>query len=333
MDKLQDWLRLATAQHASDLHLRCGQPPWLRRHGQMVRLDADPIEHQQLLEMLHAELEPRAWQRWREQGEVDCGLQFPLLGRVRLNAFRERQGPAAVLRLIPPEIPPLAQLAAPPLLAELACASHGLVLVCGPTGSGKSTTLAALLDCRNASQAGHILTIEDPIEFVHRSQRSLISQREIGTCTPDCAAALRAALRQDPDCLMLGELRDLDSIRIALSAAETGHLVLATLHTASAPQAIDRLIDVFPGGEKDLVRVLLSQALLAVVAQTLLPRADGRGRVAAFELMLATPAVRNLIREHKTAQLVSVLQTSAAAGMQTMAQSLQQLRQQGLIAA
>jgi twitching motility protein PilT len=323
-------LDLAVQHQASDLHLSAGLPPLLRVHGELRRQGSQALSHDEVFETVVGLMDEAQRRHWAEALECDFAVETPAR-RLRVNAFHHRLGAAAVLRLIPREIPTLAALQAPPLLAELALRPRGLLLATGPTGSGKSTTLAALLQHRNEHTQGHLLTVEDPIEFVHASQGCLVSQRELGAHTRSFAAALRAALREDPDVILVGELRDLESIRLALTAAETGHLVLATLHSAGAAKAVDRLIDVFPAEEKSFVRALLAESLLGVVAQTLCRRFDGSGRVAAYELMLATPAVRNLIRENKLAQITSVLQAGQQQGMQTLDQHLAALVRQRLI--
>jgi twitching motility protein PilT len=324
---------------ASDLHLSAGLAPMARVHGALRHLDAAaaPWSDTQVRQVLQLLMSPERWAAFQNHLEADFAhapaRTHPDCGRWRVNAFMQHRGTALVLRFIPAAVPRLADLHAPGLLGDLAQQAHGLILVTGPTGCGKSTLLAALLDHANRNLQGHLLTIEDPIEFVHTPKQCAIHQREVGLHTHSFEAALRSALREDPDVILIGELRDLATIRLALTAAETGHLVLASLHTASAPQAIDRMVDVFPAEEKDMVRILLADALLAVVAQTLCPRQDGTGRVAAHEVMVATPAVRNLIREGKTAQLYSALQTGAQVGMQTLDQSLQALQQSGQISA
>ena len=315
-------LQRARAHGASDLHLRCGAPPWLRAQGVLVALDEPALTAAQMQSLLQA---MRPASAHDERQEQDFAFALPALGRYRANVFLHAQGPAAVLRCIAEVAPALADLRVPDAVPALLQGS-GLVLVTGPTGSGKSTTLAAMVQHLNQREALHILTLEDPIEFVHSSQRCLITQREIGTHSPSFASALRAALREDPDVLLVGELRDLETIRLALTAAETGHLVLASLHTRHAAATIERIVDVFEASEKALVRTQLADALRCVLSQTLVPRADGRGLQAAFELLVGTPAVRNLIREGKTAQLSSVMQTGAAHGMVTMAQALQRLQ-------
>ena len=334
----QEWAvlaRQALALGASDLHLSAGLPPMVRVHGVLQALNTPSPAwcNGQIQQVLQQVMTAERWNAFATRLEDDFAFAHPDWGRWRVNAFQQHRGTAIVMRAIPDKVPRLIDLQAPGLLNTLALKSSGLILVTGPTGCGKSTLLAALLDHANRSLQGHLLTIEDPIEFVHRPHQCVINQREVSLHTHSFEAALRSALREDPDVILIGELRDLATIRLALTAAETGHLVLASLHTASAPQAVDRMVDVFAAEEKDLVRTLLADALLAVVAQTLCPRQDGAGRVAAHEVMVATPAVRNLIREGKTAQLYSVLQTGAQAGMQTLDQSLQGLRQSGQISA
>ena len=328
-------LRQALAMGASDLHLSAGQPPMVRVHGQLRAMDpgAPAWNDLQVQHMLQSMVSAERLSAFQTRLENDFAFDHAETCRWRVNAFQQQRGMALVLRAIPATVPLLATLQAPPLLGALVLQTQGLILVTGPTGSGKSTLLAALLDHANRTLQGHLLTIEDPIEFVHTPQQCAVSQREVGMHTRSFEAALRSALREDPDVILIGELRDLATIRLALTAAETGHLVLASLHTASAPQAIDRMVDVFPAAEKELVRTLLAEVLLAVIGQTLCPRQDGPGRVAAHEVMVATPAVRNLIREGKTAQLYSALQTGAQAGMQTLEQSLQALLHSGQISA
>jgi twitching motility protein PilT len=270
-------------------------------------------------------------QHYAEHLETDFSFEIDGLARFRVNAFHQARGAAAVLRTIPSRILTLEQLQAPRIFGELALKPRGLVLVTGPTGSGKSTTLAAMVDHLNENAQGHILTIEDPIEFVHESKRCLVNQREVGGTTRSFASALRSALREDPDAILVGELRDLETIRLAMTAAETGHLVFGTLHTSSAAKTIDRIIDVFPGDEKDMIRAMLSESLQAVIAQTLCKTADGQGRVAAHEIMLGTPAIRNQIREGKVAQMYSTIQTGQGAGMQTLDQALMELVRRKLI--
>lgn len=325
-------LLAATVQAgASDLHVSAGEVPRLRIDGLLRPLDGAPAMDAAAVARGLAELMgPAELAAFAASGDADFGWQGEA-ARFRVNAFRHARGPAAVLRRIPDEVPELDAVGAPPALAELVQREEGLVLVCGATGSGKSTTLAALIGAINRQRDAHIITIEDPVEFVHVSQRSLVSQREIGRDTADFATALRAALREDPDVLLVGELRDLETMRLALTAAETGHLVLATLHARGAASAVDRVIGVFPQGERDLVRSALAAGLAAVFCQRLMPRAGG-GRIAAHEVLVATAAVRNLIRESRLAQLESVMQTGQSMGMQTFAQAVERLRAEGMLA-
>lgn len=325
---LHELLSLAAERQASDLHLSTGLPPVLRIHGELQTLPAEPLQADGLQALVQPLLSAEQQQTWARELELDATCQWPGLGRFRLNAFFHQRGPAVALRRIAAQVPTLEELGAPALLADWALRPRGLVLVTGPTGSGKSSTLAAMLGHLNAQAARHVITIEDPIEFIHPCSRCLIHQREVGQHTAGFSQALRAALREDPDVILLGELRDLQTIGLALTAAETGHLVLATLHTAGAAKAVDRLIDVFPAGDKEMIRSMLAESLLGVASQVLV---RGRqGRVAAHELLVATPAVRNLIRENKVAQLYSVMQTGGAQGMQTLDQALAQKVRQGL---
>jgi twitching motility protein PilT len=324
-------LAFSVKNKASDLHLSAGLPPLLRVHGQMCRLNTEPLSHAQVGAMLADIMTETQRRHYEEALECDFSIEVPGLSRFRVNAFNQSRGAAAVLRSIPSRVLSLQELGAPPIFAEFALRPRGLVLVTGPTGSGKSTTLAAMVHHLNETEAGHILTVEDPIEFVHESRKCLVNQREVGPMTRSFAAALRAALREDPDAILVGEMRDPETIRLALTAAETGHLVFGTLHTASAAKTIDRIIDVFPAEEKDMVRAMLSESLQAVIAQTLCRQADGAGRVAAHEIMVSTSAIRNLIRENKVAQMYSVIQSGAAVGMQTLDQSLADLVRRRLI--
>jgi twitching motility protein PilT len=331
--QIEQWLRKALDLGASDLHLFAGMAPMVRVHGELRTLDtlAPVWTDTQIRQVLGQIMPPARWAVFADTLEEDFAIEWADGGRFRVNAFHHQRGMGLVMRAIAHQVPRLGDLHAPALLSSLALKSSGLILVTGPTGCGKSTLLAALLDHANRSLKGHLLTIEDPIEFVHTPLQCAVNQREVGLHTHSFEAALRSALREDPDVILIGELRDLASIRLALTAAETGHLVLASLHTASAPKAVDRIVDVFPAEEKDMVRTMLSESLLAVVAQTLCAREDGQGRIAAHEVMVATPAVRNLIREGKVAQLYSVLQTGGQAGMQTLDQSLQALAKKSLI--
>ena len=314
---------------ASDLHLSVGEVPRLRVDGDLRAVEgATALDQSAMFRVLDSILSPALRQTLDREGEVDASWEGELRGsgraRFRVNVFRQRRGAALVLRRIPMRIPRLEDVGAPAVFGQLAGREEGLVLVCGATGSGKSTTLAALVDAINQQRAAHIITIEDPVEFVHASRRSLVSQRELGADTADFTSALRAALREDPDVILVGELRDLETMRLALAAAETGHLVLATLHARDAVSAIDRFVGVFPQGERDLVRTSLAASLAAVVCQRLLPRTGG-GRVALHEVLVATPAVRNLVRESRLSQLESAMQTGQASGMQTFAQAMERL--------
>ena len=322
----------AINHNASDLHVSAGVPPLARIDGELVSVDENAVTAKALERALLDVMDERQRAAYADHREVDFALQVEGAGRFRVNVYEQLNGPGLVLRAIPEAIPSLESLGAPSVVQSLADRARGLVLVTGPTGSGKSTTLAAMVDHRNQTYPEHILTIEDPIEFVHPRQRALITQREVGHHTHDVHHALRAALREDPDVILVGEMRDPDTIRLALTAAETGHLVFGTLHTRTAASSVDRIINTFPGEEQAQVRAMLAESLLAVISQSLLPRAGG-GRVAAFEVMVAMPAIRNLIRESNIAQIPNALQTGQASGMQTMAQAVQRLKQQGLISA
>ncbi len=322
---ISELLAFAARNQASDLHLSAGLPPMIRVHGDVRRINLPPMSHKEVHAMIYEVMNDGQRKRYEEYLEVDFSFELPGIARFRVNAFNQDRGAAAVLRTIPSKILSLDDLSAPRIFAELALKPRGLVLVTGPTGSGKSTTLAAMVNHVNENEYAHILTIEDPIEFVHESRKGLVNQREVGTHTQSFAAALRSALREDPDVVLVGELRDLETIRLALTAAETGHLVFGTLHTVSAAKTIDRIIDVFPGDEKEMVRAMLSESLQAVISQTLLKTRDGNGRIAAHEIMLGTPAIRNLIREAKVAQMYSAIQTGSGVGMQTLDASLMEL--------
>lgn len=318
-------LAFAAKNKASDLHLSAGLPPMIRIHGDMRRINVPALTHQDVHAMVYDIMSDVQRKHYEENLEADFSFDIPGLSRFRVNAFNQNRGAAAVFRTIPSKVLTLEDLKAPAVFADLAMKPRGLVLVTGPTGSGKSTTLAAMVNHRNESDLGHILTVEDPIEFVHESKKSLINQRELGPHTHSFANALKSALREDPDVVLVGELRDLETIRLALTAAETGHLVFATLHTSSAAKTIDRVVDVFPSEEKDMVRTMLSESLEAVISQTLLKTRDGFGRVAAHEIMICTPAIRHLIRENKISQMYSMMQTSSGLGMQTLDQCLAEL--------
>ena len=324
-------LAFSVKQNASDLHLSGGLPPMIRVDGDMRRINLPPMEHKEVFDLIYDIMNDRQRKAYDEHLETDFSFEIPNLARFRVNVFNQNRGAAAVFRTIPSEVLTLEELDAPKVFREIAGLPRGLVLVTGPTGSGKSTTLAAMVNHKNETELGHILTIEDPIEFVHASQKCLVNQREVERDTHSFAAALRSALREDPDTILVGELRDLETIRLALTAAETGHLVFGTLHTSSAAKTIDRIIDVFPGAEKDMVRAMLSESLRAVISQTLLKKKAG-GRVAAHEIMMGTPAIRNLIREGKIAQMYSAIQTGQSTGMQTLDQCLQDLVRRGVVA-
>ena len=321
---ITELLAFTVTNKASDLHLSAGMPPMIRVDGDVRPLDLPPLDHSQVHDMVYDIMNDRQRKDYEEFLETDFSFEIPGLARFRVNAYNQHRGAAAAFRNVPNKILTLEELEAPQSFADLAMLPRGIVLVTGPTGSGKSTTLAAMVDEKNRAEYGHIVTIEDPIEFVHESKRCLINQREVHRDTLGFSEALRSALREDPDTILVGEMRDLETIRLALTAAETGHLVFATLHTSSAAKTIDRIIDVFPAGEKDMVRAMLSESLRAVISQTLLKRIGG-GRIAAHEVMIGTPAIRNLIRENKVAQIYSAIQTGQAHGMQTLDQCLQKM--------
>ncbi len=322
---ISELLAFAVKNQASDLHLSAGLPPMIRVHGDVRRINLPAMSHKEVHAMIYEVMNDGLRKRYEETLEVDFSFELPGVARFRVNAFNQDRGAAAVMRTIPSKILSLEALGTPKIFGDLALKPRGLVLVTGPTGSGKSTTLAAMVDHVNENEYAHILTIEDPIEFVHESKKGLINQREVGPHTQSFSAALRSALREDPDVVLVGELRDLETIRLALTAAETGHLVFGTLHTVSAPKTVDRIIDVFPGDEKEMVRAMLSESLQAVISQTLVKTKDNNGRVAAHEIMLGTPAIRNLIREAKVAQMYSAIQTGSSQGMQTLDASLMEL--------
>ena len=328
---ISDLLAFSVKNKASDLHLSSGLPPMIRVHGDVRKMNLPALDHAEVHAMVYEIMNDGQRKTFEETLECDFSFEIPNLARFRVNAFNQNRGAGAVFRTIPSVVLTLDELKAPKIFKEIAETPRGLVLVTGPTGSGKSTTLAAMVDYVNENDYGHILTVEDPIEFVHTSKKCLINQREVNRDTHSFANALRAALREDPDVILVGEMRDLETIRLALSAAETGHLVFGTLHTSSAAKTIDRVVDVFPAAEKEMVRSMLSESLRAVISQTLCKTKDGEGRVAAHEIMIATPAIRNLIRENKVAQMYSAIQTGKNVGMQTLDQSLQALVSHGII--
>ena len=324
-------LAFGVKQGASDLHLSAGLPPMIRVDGDIRRINVPEMDHKQVHDMIYDIMSDKQRKDYEEFLETDFSFEIPGLARFRVNAFNHNRGAGGVFRTIPSKILSLEELNAPKIFEEISEYPRGIVLVTGPTGSGKSTTLAAMVDYKNDSDYGHILTVEDPIEFVHESKKCLVNQREVHRDTLGFNEALRSALREDPDTILVGEMRDLETIRLALSAAETGHLVFGTLHTSSAAKTIDRIVDVFPAAEKSMVRSMLSESLKAVIAQTLMKKIGG-GRVAAHEIMIGTPAIRNLIREDKIAQMYSAIQTGQNVGMQTLDQNLKTLLASGVVA-
>jgi len=329
---IAELLTFSVKNKASDLHLSAGLPPMIRVDGDIRKINIPDLDHKEVHALIYDIMNDKQRKDYEEFFETDFSFDLPGVARFRVNAFNQERGAAAVFRTIPSEILSLEDLKAPKFFEELCKKPRGLVLVTGPTGSGKSTTLAAMVDHINANDYAHILTVEDPIEFVHKSKKCLINQREVHRDTQSFNNALRSALREDPDIILVGEMRDLETIRLALSAAETGHLVFGTLHTTSAAKTIDRIIDVFPAAEKDMIRSMLSESLQAVISQTLLKKVGG-GRIAAHEIMVGTPAIRNLIREAKVAQMYSAIQTGRRDGMQTLDQNLKELVEKGLITA
>ena len=327
---ITELLAFGVKHNASDLHLSAGLPPMIRVDGDVRRINVPALEHRQVHSLVYDIMNDHQRKVFEENLEVDFSFEIPNLARFRVNAFNQSRGVAAAFRTIPSKVLTLEELGAPPIFRDIAENPRGLVLVTGPTGSGKSTTLAAMIDYINDHYNHHIITIEDPIEFVHQSKQCLVNQREVFRDTKSFNAALRSALREDPDIILVGEMRDLETIRLALTAAETGHLVFGTLHTTSAAKTIDRIIDVFPGEEKAMVRSMLSESMRAVISQTLMKK-NGGGRLAAHEIMIGIPAIRNLIREDKVAQMYSVIQTGMVHGMQTMDYCLKNLVSRGLI--
>ena len=327
---ITELLAFSVKNGASDLHLSADLPPMIRVDGEIRRINVPALEHKAVHSLVYDIMNDKQRKDFEEFLETDFSFEIPELARFRVNAFNHNRGAGAVFRTIPSKILTLEDLNAPAVFKDISDTPRGIVLVTGPTGSGKSTTLAGMVDYKNESEYGHILTIEDPIEFVHQSKKCLVNQREVHRDTLGFSEALRSALREDPDIILVGEMRDLETIRLALTAAETGHLVFGTLHTTSAAKTIDRIIDVFPAAEKGMVRSMLSESLRAVIAQTLLKKIGG-GRVAAHEIMIGTPAIRNLIREDKVAQMYSAIQTGQAQGMQTLDQNLQDLVARGVV--
>jgi twitching motility protein PilT len=330
---ITELLAFSVKNKASDLHLSAGLPPMIRVHGDVRRINLPALAHEDVHGMIYDIMNDSQRKQYEEIFECDFSFAIPGLARFRVNAFVQNRGAGAVFRTIPSKVLSLQDLNAPRIFQDLCMQPRGIVLVTGPTGSGKSTTLAAMINHINDNVYGHVLTVEDPIEFVHEAKKCLINQREVGPHTLSFNNALRSALREDPDVVLVGELRDLETIRLALTAAETGHLVFGTLHTSSAAKTIDRVVDVFPAAEKDMVRAMLSESLRAVISQSLLKTKDGQGRVAAHEIMIGTPAIRNLIRENKVAQMYSMIQAGQQFGMQTLDQCLLDLTRRNVVSA
>jgi len=328
---IAELLAFSVKNGASDLHLSSGLPPMIRVDGDIRRINVPPLDHKDVHALLYDIMNDKQRRDYEEFFETDFSFELPGVARFRVNAFNQDRGSAGVFRTIPSKVLTLEELGCPQFFQDVTRHPRGLILVTGPTGSGKSTTLAAMIDYINSNDYSHILTVEDPIEFVHQSKKSLINQREVHRDTLGFNEALRSALREDPDVILVGEMRDLETIRLALTAAETGHLVFGTLHTSSAAKTIDRIIDVFPAAEKDMIRSMLSESLQAVISQTLMKKIVG-GRTAAWEIMVGTPAIRNLIREAKVAQMYSAIQTGRKEGMQTLDQHLQELVEKGVVA-
>lgn len=332
MAKLDDLFKLMKKQDASDLHIASGSPPYLRLHGNMVKLNFRDLTKEECQALIFEILNEKQRKLFTDHWEMDCSYHLDGVGRFRCNIFMQKRGIAAVFRIIPEKIKTVEELNLPQSILDLINVQKGLVLVTGPTGSGKSTTLASLIDYINSNEQSHILTVEDPIEFVHNNKKSLVNQREISSHTKSFAAALRAALREDPDIILVGEMRDLETISLAITAAETGHLVFGTLHTNSAAKTIDRIIDAFPADQQAQIRTMLSESLRGVISQGLLPRADRQGRVAVLEILFNTSAISNLIREGKTFQIPSILQTGKSQGMLPFETSVNELVKKGIIA-
>ena len=333
MAKIDAFFKLMNEQGASDLHLTAGQPPALRIRGEIERIKYKVLDSDDLRGMLYEIAPEQKIKSFEESGDIDFGYEIPGLARYRANFFMQKNGVAAVFREIPSTIMTADQLGLPEVVSKLATLPRGLILVTGPTGSGKSTTLAAVIDVANRSRKDHIITVEDPIEFVHQSQGCIVNHREIGIHTNSFATALRGALREDPDIIMVGEMRDLETISLAVEAASTGHLVFSTLHTSSAYKTVDRVIEVFPSSEQPLIRSTLADGLRAVIAQVLFKRIDRKGRVVALEILIANPAVRNLIREGKTHQIPSMIQTGKKYGMILLDDSIMELYTKGMVSA
>ncbi len=333
MAKIDAFFKLMHEQNASDLHLMAGQPPALRIHGDIERVKYKILDNDELRAMLYEIAPEDKIKVFEESGDVDFGYEIPGLARYRANFFMQRNGVGAVFREIPSTIMSCEQLGLPPVMAKLASLPRGLVIVTGPTGSGKSTTLAAIIDEANRTRSDHIITIEDPIEFVHQSKGCLVNQREVGLHTNSFSAALRGALREDPDIILVGEMRDLETISLAIEAASTGHLVFATLHTTSAAKTVDRIVEVFPAQEQAQIRSTLADGIRAIISQTLFKRTDKRGRIPALEILIATPAVRNLVRESKSHQIPSMIQTGKKYGMQLLDDAIMELYNKGRISA